>query len=151
MGAKKYDPKLISSFKTRMEAMAQTGISRQQYKYLCEKYSHLKWPKDLISLSYNRYDPVKISSFKSADEAVAATGIQRQYYRKLMLKFPQLPWPHYEHLPRKNTTKPKPKPKNCFVDLPQESKKISKETLEFFRQKLKGQKKHALASLNFMV
>jgi hypothetical protein len=149
MASKKYDPKLISSFKTRREAMAQTGISRQQYKYLCEKYSHLKWPKDLISLSYDRYDPVKISSFKSADEAVAATGIQRQYYRKLMLKFPHLPWPHYERLPRGKPTKRKQK--GGFVDLQAESKKISQEALESLSQKLKGRKKHALASLNFMV
>lgn len=149
MGAKKYDPVLISKFKTRKEAILQTGISRQQYKYLRDKYSHLKWPKDLINLSYDRYDPVKISSFKSADEAVAATGIQRKYYRKLMLKFPHLPWPAYAHLPRKNATKRKPK--NCFVDLQAESKKMSKEALESLRQKLKGRKKHTLASLNFML
>jgi hypothetical protein len=146
---RKYDPALISKFKTRMEAMAQTGISRQQYKYLREKYSHLKWPNDLINLSYNRYDPLKIASFSSADEAVAATGIQRQYYRKLMLKFPHLPWPHYEHLPRGKPTRTKPK--NCFVDLQAESKKISQEALEYLSQKLKGRKKHALASLNFML
>jgi hypothetical protein len=149
MGAKKYDPVLISKFKTRKEAILQTGISRQQYKYLSEKYPNLKWPIEAINLAYERYDPLKIASFKSADEAVAATGIQRQYYRKLMLKFPNLPWPHYEHLPRKNTTKTKPK--NCFVDIAEESKKISQEALESLRQKLKSRKKHALASLNFMV
>ena len=147
--ARKYDPAEISKFKTRKEAILQTGISRQHYKYLREKYSHLKWPKDFISLSYEKYDPVKISSFKSADEAVAATGIQRQYYCKLMLKFPNLPWPHYQHLPRQNATKTKPK--NCFVDPAEESKKISQRALEHLRQNLKCQKKHALASLNFMV
>jgi len=147
--AKKYDPVLISKFKTRKEAILQTGISRQQYKYLREKYSQLKWPKDLLSLSYEKYDPVKIASFKSADEAVAATGIQRQYYRKLMLKFPNLPWPHYEHLPRKKAKKTKPK--NCFVDLADESKKISQEALKHLRQMLKCRKKHALTSLNFML
>jgi hypothetical protein len=90
--ARKYDPVLLSQFKSFKEAHAATGIDQRSYFRNRKKYPDLDWPT-LKKGRHLKYTAEQLLQFSSPKQACFELGICRETFSKLKKNNPHLTWP----------------------------------------------------------